>query len=144
MLLRTVIFLLASVICAHGVKPILVMPGIMGSVLQSKRVNATQLPWECKKNADWSRAWIDLTGVTVEYPCWSATMELGLSPNGTSISPNGIQVRPHPNTTEGVACLDPYDAVTCGATLYMRDFFYFMQSKGYNQTWNLDAFPYDF
>ena len=142
--------------------PILVVPGILGSVLEAKRVNATWLPSTCMRNTEWYKTWFDLQAISFGFTCWSEVMRLKVLSDGTTQSKPGIHIRVMQDTIKAVSCYNPSCTFTCDNTVYLQDFFRFMTTGANknvqpeyrkNQTQlvenyvlrkNIDAIPYDF
>jgi len=140
-----VVLLCVVVAMASAVQiPLVILPGLLGSVLEAQRVNATGIPWPCDANNPWEKVWVDIEGLTIDYPCWKYCMELTVNRSGYT-SPNpGISVRNPLNHTYAVACLDPANSITCSATEYLGDFLQYLYKNGYIQEVNVAVMPFDF
>ena len=142
--------------------PLLIVPGILGSVLEAKRVNATWLPSTCMQNTEWYKTWFDLQAISFGFGCWSEVMRLKVSPDGTTEDRPGIHIRVMPDSIKAVSCYNPSCTFTCDNTVYLQEFFRFMTTEAnanvgaayrknhtyavenYELRKNLDAIPYDF
>ncbi|KNH04658.1 hypothetical protein XU18_4146 [Perkinsela sp. CCAP 1560/4] len=142
--------------------PILIVPGMLGSVLEAKRCNATWLPARCMHTTEWYKTWFDLQQIAFGFSCWSEIMSLEMHGDGTTDNRPGISIRAMQDSIKAVSCYNPSSTFTCDNTVYLQEFFRFMSTEGnvgvqpeyrknltktvqnYELKKNLDSLPYDF
>jgi len=129
--------------------PIVVIPGIVGSVLEA-RLNKTTAPhWTCYSRSDWFKIWLSADVlVPFEGDCWVDNLKLDYRPltQGGAHNSTGVDIRaPHFGTPRGsVDYLDPGDSKWSSLGTY---FGYlvdtFINTYGYTAGDNFVAAPYD-
>jgi len=129
--------------------PILLIPGIVGSVLEAKLDKKTSPHWTCYSHSDWFKIWMSADVLLpLEGDCWIDNMKLDYAPltKGGAHNTTGVQIRaPHFGNPRGsVDYLDPGDSKWSSLGTYfgyMVDTF--VNSYGYVTGENLVAAPYD-
>ncbi|KAK9800276.1 hypothetical protein WJX73_002429 [Symbiochloris irregularis] len=122
--------------------PVILVPGLAGSVLQ-ERLNRTSAPaWYCDKTSDWQTAWLSLSAAARPV-CLLDDLAIFYDPEDKRYkNQTGVDVRAYDfGGLEGVQALDPdlksasgtYDALIKG-----------LDDKGYTAGQDLFGAPYDF
>ena len=73
---------LSAKLCAkERLTPILFIPGLLGSALEERRMNATSLPAECYTSSgsenEWARSWVSVASF-LGFRCWNEVLKLSI------------------------------------------------------------------
>ena len=77
-------------------RPIILIPGILGSVLEARLNRSEAAHWICYKKSDWFKIWIDSSVLVPQYSdCWIENMKLEYThiDNGGVKNQKGVQLR---------------------------------------------------
>lgn len=130
-------------------RPIILIPGVLGSVLEAKLNRTDAAHWACYKKSDWFKIWINSEVLLPQLSdCWIDNMSLRyrkLTKGGVQ-QPLGVDIRA-PNfgvPTGSIDFLDPGVSYWTSLGNYfatMRD--KFVNTYGYVEGKDLFAAPYD-
>eukprot|EP01132_Coremiostelium_polycephalum_P003670 gene3670-4570_t len=125
-------------------KPIVLVPGIAGSILEAKLFKQDVPAWYCTKQSDWFRLWLNLRELTVQS-CWFDNLQLTY--NITSdiyYNQPGVNIRPYDfGGTAGVAYLDYKLGLPVGITNVYGNMIKFFEDLGYTRSLNIVGAPFD-
>ncbi|KAK9841450.1 hypothetical protein WJX74_006021 [Apatococcus lobatus] len=143
-----IVFYLFSRFCgfASGAtrSPVVVVPGLAGSVLEERIIHANSHPWWwfCQGVHDWQVLWFSLQAAS-RPNCLLDEMQIHFDPNtGRYHNQTGVEIRPYDwGGLTGVAALDP-DAPSYSGTY--SELIKGLQDKGYTAKKDLFGAPFDF
>ena len=130
-------------------RPIILIPGILGSVLEARLNRSEAAHWICYKKSDWFKIWIDSSVLVPQYSdCWIENMKLEYThiDNGGVKNQKGVQLRT-PNygiPTGSIDYLDPGSSYWTSIGNYfatMRD--WLVKNHNFKEGHDLFAAPYD-
>lgn len=90
--------LVASLATAKGVPPLVIVPGLGGSVLEAKLHNRPTFR-DCQTESDWYTIWASVTQGIARYACFIQDIALTVSPAGSGSGMpvanfTGVEIRP--------------------------------------------------
>lgn len=145
-LLHVVVLCLAaccSVAASEDTKfPIILVPGLGGSVLESKLHNVSQPNIVCSTDHDWQVEWVTPQSVAL-IPCLLNNLVINYNVT-TQLYQNqtGVEIRPYNfGGLQGITALDPE---LPGATGYFAKLIVALGEAGYREGTDLFGAPYDF
>jgi len=133
----------ASSVDTHRVRaPIILVPGLGGSVLESKLTNVTQPSALCSTDHDWEVEWVTPQTAAL-VPCLLNNLIINYNvTTGKYQNQTGVEIRPYKfGGLGGVAALDPQLPLVSG---YFADLIDALKDKGYQESEDLFGAPYDF
>lgn len=136
--------LLAQFRSALTKEPVIIVPGVLGSVLEARLDGTSNEPHKwCSKKSDWYRVWLDLPQMTpTEKPCF--LHNLGLTYNesdGLYHNMQGVFIRPLDfGGVDGMMYLDPFLRIVPEFKTLVRRL---MEDLGYVIGQDLHGAPYD-
>jgi len=123
-------------------EPVLIIPGLDGSVLEAKLENAKP-PGLCSKNADWHIIWVNLNDFVVPglLQCFLSNTALNFDESSNTFSnAQGVSIRPRDyGGVGGIKWMVP----NLKQGKYFADFIASFEAVGYVVGQNLFAAPYD-
>jgi pimeloyl-ACP methyl ester carboxylesterase len=123
--------------------PVILVPGLGGSVLESKLDHVTQPHTACASTHDWQVEWVVPSVDFVLIDCLLNNLRVRFDPKTTMYHNNtGVEIRPYKfGGLEGVAALDPQLPAASGT---YADMIKALGRAGYREKTNLFGAPYDF
>jgi len=120
---------------------VVLVPGIGGTQVEQRFVNAKGPHFFCSTNQDWSRVWLKLSNLVPKvWDCFAA--RIARSWNGSAwLDQPGVMTRPGQGL-DAIAYLDPADFLTRRESIYFGATIQALQSAGYTNA-SLAAMPYD-
>jgi len=77
-----------------GLPPVIMVPGLVGSVLEAKQDDAPRPHWYCKSTEGWHKVWIDVDE-TLFLPCLNSLLNLSFDVDAAEyVNTPGVQIRP--------------------------------------------------
>ena len=125
--------------------PVLLVPGVGGSILFQTRQNATTSPphFFCEANMAWQRAWLDLSELLPEvWDCFAWSMSRKFVPPSEWRDHQGVTTA-HGVGLDAINYLDPDDALTRHETIYFAATTAALLAAGYVANETMDGMPYD-
>lgn len=127
-----------------NLSPVILVPGLLGSRLQSKVDKPNRVNVFCSKQSDWQDMWLSLRKMLpIAVDCWLDNVKLEYNKlTGYSKLPDGIEARvPDFGSVESVRYLDVNQPKLSS---YMAPLIDRYEQLGYIKDVNLLAAPYDF
>lgn len=123
--------------------PVILVPGLGGSVLESKLHNVTQPHTVCSGDHDWQVEWVAPSLDLVLIDCLIRNLKVVYDPaNQRYSNSTGVEIRPYKfGLLDGVAALDPQLPQATGTYATMIEA---LGKVGYRESQNLFGAPYDF
>lgn len=134
--------LLATVQAATAHNPVVLLPGLAGSVLEAK-LNRAEVPkWYCSKEHDWEVEWLSLKAAS-RPDCLLDELTVQYDPETKSYhNKEGIQIRPYDfGGLGGIYSIDPD---LPGFTATYKPIIDKLTDAGYKENEDLFGAPYDF
>jgi len=138
------VFCLLSFIYATN-PPIVMVPGLAGSVLKMKLVDGPTPHVWCWKNADWFVTWVNTEElIPKQKDCFLERVQLRFdNTTGTYYNTSGVQIDSSVDFggVGGIEYLDP--GVKVGISQYWATMIKYFENLGYKRGENLHGAPYD-
>ncbi|KAK9850975.1 hypothetical protein WJX84_006128 [Apatococcus fuscideae] len=135
---------LQDLVTAGGRSPVIIIPGLAGSVLEEKVNQANPRPWYwfCQGKHDWQVLWFSLQAAS-RPPCLLDEMQIRFDgATGRYHNQTGVEIRPYDwGGLTGVAALDPDAPAYSGTYLELING---LKDEGYQERKDLFGAPFDF
>eukprot|EP01063_Lacrimia_lanifica_P032758 TRINITY_DN5654_c0_g1_i1.p1 TRINITY_DN5654_c0_g1~~TRINITY_DN5654_c0_g1_i1.p1 ORF type:complete len:415 (+),score=174.42 TRINITY_DN5654_c0_g1_i1:60-1304(+) len=142
--------LLLGLAWVEAAPPVVVLPGLMGSMLEVDVDPNATLPALCAakqyfNGGEKTRLWADVGELSIDFACFE--FMAGLATNNETFlseSPAGVTVTAPKDGIKATSCLDPANAATCLASSYLKGFLdYMIESHNYTLAHDVDVVAYD-
>ena len=128
-----------------GLSPVVLVPGLSGSVIKAKLQDTHPAHWSCKTNSDWFTAWLSVEQlVPYQKDCLMHTLNLQYI-NGTYRGAAGVTLNASVDFggVGGIAYLDPDALGTRQLPYYAQMIDMLIKDLGYKIGHDLHGAPYD-
>ena len=130
----------------EGAKPVVIVPGIVGSNIQAKLNKPSVVQPLCSKTSDWYYAWLESFEVAPDaVKCLFDNLKLKHLGEGNVTNNDGVTTRIADYGGIGdIRCAMPKTATACNTTVNWGYALDQLQAAGYSPGVNLFGAPYDF
>lgn len=141
--LRLMLLAICLPTVVHAVQPIVIVPGLGGSVLEAN-INNRSAYRDCQTDSDWFTIWVAQSQIAFRFACFLDGIVLEVDTSSGISNASGIEIRPR--DFGGVGGVE-YSNAGSGDLVkmpYMRDMIAALEAVGYERGVSLRAATYDF
>jgi len=131
--------------CVHGEAPIVMVPGLAGSVIKGSLSNASPPYWYCPTDLDEGVLWVNIDEILpIEKDCllWMMKPHFNAT-DGTYYDTEGVTLETNVDFggVDGITYVDP--DVPFSESSYLANMVAFFEARGYRRGRDLHGAPYD-